>query len=347
MPTIRKLKSGRVNVQVRREGHPPLSATFATATEAKAWARKIEGDIDTGKHFGLSKIKRLCDAIDRFIKHPTDIKTTDDRTSRLNWWKEHYGDVKLARFGPDVIAEARDRLTTENIESDPKKPERHRAPQTVRHYLMALSACLDYAKRELRWIGANPVSEVTVPSVSPARIRWLTDEQRKALIDACGKSGNPDLELVVRLALSSGARLGEIVGLRWPWIDLDAGCAHLPVTKNGEPRVMPIVGKAAEMLKARSKVRNIRHDLVFPAPDDPSQPRNVRQAWAVARKRAGLGDFRFHDLRHDAATQMLRAHVDSRIVATVLGHRSMNMMRRYAHVVPDTVVDAARKVVEK
>jgi site-specific recombinase XerD len=63
----------------------------------------------------------------------------------------------------------------------------------------------------------------------------------------------------------------------------------------------------------------------------------------VARKAASVPDFRFHDLRHSAATEMLRAGVDSRIVATVLGHRSMNKMRRYAHVAPELVVDAARK----
>jgi integrase len=77
------------------------------------------------------------------------------------------------------------------------------------------------------------------------------------------------------------------------------------------------------------------------------RPRNVWQAWDVARKLAGVPDFRFHDLRHSAATEMLRAGVDSRIVATVLGHRSMNMMRRYAHVAPELVVDAARKAHSK
>jgi integrase len=90
-------------------------------------------------------------------------------------------------------------------------------------------------------------------------------------------------------------------------------------------------------------VRKLRSDLVFPSPDDPNRPRNIWQAWDVARKAAKLPDFRFHDLRHTAATEMLRAGVDSRVVATVLGHRSMNMMRRYAHVAPELVVEAAKK----
>ncbi len=106
---------------------------------------------------------------------------------------------------------------------------------------------------------------------------------------------------------------------------------------------MPLPGTVTDALRARAKVRKLGSDLVFPSPDDPNRPRNIWQAWDVARKLAKLPDFRFHDLRHSAATEMLRAGVDSRIVATVLGHRSLNMMRRYAHVAPELVVEAAKK----
>jgi integrase len=209
---------------------------------------------------------------------------------------------------------------------------------------MALSACLDYGRRELRWIATNPVGEVEVPPVSPGRIRWLTSQQRNCLLAACDKSGNPDLGLVARIALVSGGRLSEITGLRWPWIDLAQECAFRPTTKNGEPRVLPLPGDIANLLHERDKVRRLDSDLVFPSPDNPTHPRNMWQAWAVARKRAGLDGWRFHDCRHDAATAMLRAGVDSRVVATVLGHRSMNMLRRYAHVAPSSVVEAAKAI---
>ena len=106
---------------------------------------------------------------------------------------------------------------------------------------------------------------------------------------------------------------------------------------------MPLPGDITATLRARKKVREPESDLVFPSPDDPRKARNIWQAWDVARKLAKLPDFRFHDLRHTAATEMLRAGVDSRIVATVLGHRSLNMMRRYAHVAPELVVNAAKR----
>jgi integrase len=180
---------------------------------------------------------------------------------------------------------------------------------------------MDYVRR-IGWIEKNPVSDVVAPPVAPARIRWLSVQQRIRLLDACGNSGNRDLRLVVEIALDSGARQAEILGLRWPWIDFDSECAFLPpeITKTDEPRVMPLPGAIMNELRKRAKVRRIDSDLVFFSPEKPNQPRNIRNAWQVARKLAGLPDFRFHDLRHSAATAMLRAGVDSRIVATVLGH---------------------------
>lgn len=343
MATIRERKSGKFNVQVRRAGHPPASDTFDTMTAARKWARKIEGDIDENRHYGYSRVRTLADAIDAFEKSAAKIKTADDRSRHLRWWREHFGARKLFHFTSDVVDQAREQLVAENIEENPKRPARHRSPQTVRHYLMSLSACMEHARRKKKWIEKNPVADVDAPPVSPGRIRWLSADERKALLEACEASGNPDLALVVRIALASGARQAEIMTLRWPMLDLSRECAFLPTTKNGEPRVMPLPGDIAAKLRERAKVRKLKSDLVFPSPDDPMRPRNVWQAWDVARKVAGVPDFRFHDLRHSAATEMLRAGVDSRIVATVLGHRSMNMMRRYAHVAPELVVDAARK----
>ena len=343
MATIRKLPSGKFNVQVRRDGHPPLSDTFKTRTEAKAWATKIEGDIDQGKHYGLSRVRTVADAVDAFAASKNTIKTADDRDRHLAWWREAFGNRKLFHFNADVVEQGRERLVAENIERNPTKPVRHRAPQTVRHYLMSLSSCMDYAKRKKRWIEKNPVSDIDAPPVSPGRIRWLAPDERKRLLAACDKSGNPDLALVVRIALASGARQAEVLFLRWPMLDLQRECAFLPTSKTGEPRVLPLPGSVAMALRARAKVRQIGGDLVFPSPANPKRPRNIWQAWDVARKLANLPDFRFHDLRHSAATEMLRAGVDSRIVATVLGHRSMNMMRRYAHVAPELVVEAAKR----
>src|SRR5690349_21834906 len=110
MATIRKLPSGKFNVQVRREGHPPLTATFPNRTEAKAWATKIEDDINQGKHFGYSRVRTLADAVDAFTKLKATIKTADDRDRHLAWWRKTFGDRKLFHFTADVVDQGREQL---------------------------------------------------------------------------------------------------------------------------------------------------------------------------------------------------------------------------------------------
>jgi len=133
----------------------------------------------------------VADAIDTFKSVKATIKTVDDRDRHLAWWRKHYGNRKLFHFGGDVVDTGRELLAAENIEPNAKKPPRHRAPQTVRHYLMSLSACMDYVKRKKRWIEKNPVSDIDAPPVSPGRIRWLAAGEREQLIAACDKSGTP------------------------------------------------------------------------------------------------------------------------------------------------------------
>ncbi len=175
----------------------------------------------------------------------------------MQWWKEAFGDWKLFHFAADVVDAGRERLATENIEADRKKPARHRSPQTIRHYLVSLSACIDYAKRKKRWIEKNPVSDVDAPQVSLGRIRWLVPDERIRFLAACDKSGNPDLALIVRIALASGARQAEILDLRWLMLDSSRECAFLPTSKAGEPRVLPLPGKIADALRTRAKVRRL------------------------------------------------------------------------------------------
>lgn len=250
-------------MQVRRAGHPPISGTFPTRTKAKTWATKIESDVNES-HYGYSRVRTLAEAVDAFTNASSAaIKTLDDRNRHVAWWRREFGDRKLFHFTTDTVEQGRERLATENIEPNPKKPPRHRSPQTVRHYLMSLSACLEYARRKKKWIEKNPIADADMPPVAAGRIRWLSDDERTWLLAACAKSGNPDLALIVEIALASGARQAEILWLRWKQIDFDRECAFLPTSKTGEPRVMPLPGRIADALRERSKVCRINSPLVF------------------------------------------------------------------------------------
>ena len=164
--------------------------------------------------------------------------------------------------------------------------------------------------------------KVKKPAMPRGRVRFLDDDERRRLLDACLVSESPHLYPTVVLALSTGMRRGEILGLRWRDVDLKAGFAILHDTKNGERRRVPITGHALIVFRNHSKVRSLDSDHVFV---------DVRRAWLTAVKRAGIEDFRFHDLRHSAASYLAMNGASPGEIAEVLGHKTLQMVKRYAH----------------
>ena len=167
------------------------------------------------------------------------------------------------------------------------------------------------AVKEWGWVENNPLAKVTKPKEPRGRVRFLDDDERERLLAACRESASPDLYPAVILALSTGARAQEVLGLRWPDVDLARRVATLHETKNGERRVLPLAGPALELLRERAKVRRLDTDLVFPGrarrnkpgePPKPPAPVDLRAPFETALKRAGIADFRWHDLRHTAAS---------------------------------------------
>jgi integrase len=134
----------------------------------------------------------------------------------------------------------------------------------------------------------------------------------------------------VVLALATGARLGELLGLRWADVDLTRGVARLARTKNGEPRTLPLAGHALAILKARAAERRSDASFVFPS-EHGRTPATLRKPWERALAEAGIADFRFHDLRHTAASYLAMTGATPTDIAAVLGHKTLAMVKRYAH----------------
>jgi integrase len=149
-------------------------------------------------------------------------------------------------------------------------------------------------------------------------------------LKACQESKSKFLYLVVLLAVSTGMRQGEILGLKWKDIDLDRRRIILHETKNNERRGVPLTGPAFQMIKDLSKVRRIDSPLVFPGRKG-EKPTDIRTAWIEALEKAGIADFRFHDLRHTAASYLAMNGATLAEIAEVLGHKTLQMVRRYAH----------------
>ena len=344
MASYRKLASGRVQVQVRRKGFPPAADTFDNLSQARAWARQIEAKLDDGINATIARTRTVADAIHEFKANGNTITSQRDRDRYLAWWEKHYGAMKLIQFKPHVIDEAQKKLAAEPNGSRGRNTS-PRTPQTVRHYSMAMSKVMTYTRDTLQWITHNPVAGAHVPPVSLPVIQYATDEQRARLLKACAQSGNPDLETVAEIIFSSGARIGEVVSLRWSWINFKDEVAYLPRSKNNDAKALPLIGRALRLLKVRHKRRDRDNDLVFPSPSKPNQPRNFQNAWNVARQRSGVNGkgTGFHLARHTVATNMIRNDVPPELVMRVLGQRSTAMARRYQHLLPRIVVRAAKK----
>jgi integrase len=114
-------------------------------------------------------------------------------------------------------------------------------------------------------------------------------------------------------------------------VDLQQGRILLEETKNGERRLIPLVGHALELLREYGKVRRLITGLVFPGRRRPDKPVNLQHPWEEALEVAGIEDFRFHDLRHSAASYMLMNGATIAELAEVLGHKTLQMVKRYAH----------------
>jgi integrase len=197
-------------------------------------------------------------------------------------------------------------------------------------YLAALSHAFTVAVREWQWLEENPLRKVRKPPESRGRVRFLSDNERQRLLEVCKTSRNPYLYTVVVLALSTGARKMELMKLTWHDIDLLRGIITLHDTKNKERRALPLAGYALDLMRQHAKVRRLDTSLVFPERTG-TKPLSIRDAWKHAVKRAEIPDFRFHDLRHSAASYLVMSGASLAEIAEILGHKTLSMVKRYAH----------------
>ena len=330
----RRGKDGAVSyrVQVRLAGFPPQTASFERRTDAKAWAVQTEAALREGRYFPSREAKRhtLSELADRVLEQVKRRRphAHAKQSQLLGWWKLEIGDYALASITPALIAKARDKLLAENI-GTAERPE-HRAPATANRYLAALSKAFSDAVREHHWLHENPVRRVSKEQEAQGRVRFLSDDERARLLAACRASDLRELELIVMLALTTGMRRGEILGLRWPDVDLKRRIAVLHKTKNRDRRGVPLSAGVVALLGAHAKVRRLDTDLVFPQTGK-DKPIDVDRWFGKALDRAKIEDFRFHDLRHTAASYLAMSGATPPEIAAVLGHKTLAMVKRYAH----------------
>lgn len=330
------------HAEVRLRGHPAQRASFRTKSLAKKWIQDTESAIRDGRHFKTAAAKKytVAELIDRFIAQwlPKFPKRQIKQTALLNWWKHHLGHLVLADLTPAIIAEARDILLTGTTIR-----KALRSPSTVNRYLASFSKVLTVAVQEWGWLDDSPMRKVSKPSEAKGRHRFLSIEEKDRFLAACKTSKNPYLYPVVSIALLTGMRFGEIIRLKWEDIDVGSGLIVLQETKNGDRRYIPLFPALQIVFEAIQPKNQQGKIFASQRLNNQSGVLGIRGAFAKALKEANIENFRFHDLRHTAASYLAMQGATQGELMAILGHKTPAMTRRYAHYSQDHIREILKK----
>lgn len=332
-------------VQIRLKGYPPQAASFDRLTDARKWAQQTEVAIKEGRHFKTAEAKKhsFADAIDRYNLDilPTRYTVVEqaNRRSILSWWRTQIGHHLMSDLTTGVFADCRNSLMKQGASGKPL------APATVHRYFAIIEEVIKRCVIEWHWLEQSPLRDnrIEMPALPKGVIRFLDDEELIRLNTACKESPNQQLYPAFILALSTGMRQAETMNLYWKtpdsppneqaWgvVNIIEKCIILHETKNGDRRRLPLSGTALSELQRLSKVRRLDTSLVFPSPTLPQQPIDLRKSWRNALIKANIQEFRWHDLRHTAASYLAMNGATMTDISAILGHRTLQMVKRYSH----------------
>lgn len=198
------------------------------------------------------------------------------------------------------------------------------SPSTVRLEMSLLSNFFDVGRIEWGICDSNPVANVRKPKIPPGRDRRLTPREDRLILRYCHNHSNNELFSIVVLALETAMRQGEILHLQWENLNLKTRVAHLPETKNGTKRDVPLSLKARDaLIKLGVKPKG----RVFEYTSN-----GLKSTWRFMLRKLSIEDLHFHDLRHEAITRLFElGTLDVMEVAAISGHKSLAMLKRYTH----------------
>lgn len=219
---------------------------------------------------------------------------------------------------------------------------------TINRELAFLSACINYCRSSLGWEMPNPITGRKLKEPE-GRLRWLSYEQAVQLIQAAESEPKaPHLADFIRLALHTGMRRGEILGLEWQRVNLHSGLIWLEAahTKAGKRRSIPLNETAREALisRARFRAENCPASPWVFSDREGNRISCIKRSFATACRRAGIEDFHTHDLRHTRAAWLVSAGVPLPEVRDLLGHSTVEMTERYAHLAPENIRAAVSRL---
>ncbi len=331
MAAIYKRGPGHWQVLVRRKGYPLLSKSFKKRTDAEAWAREVEAEMDRGVFVSRKEAENttLSGALERYEREvSSEKKGRRQEKARIERWKDHpLGKRALAQIQGKDIAAYRDARLKEV------------SPNTVRLELAVLSHLFTIAVKEWGMTGlTNPTFQIRKPKLPKGRDRRLLPGELDRILSA---SDSPVFSDLVRFAVETGMRRGELAGMTWDMVDLRKRTVTLPETKNGEKRTVPLSTEAVRVLANLARwldeeVWGIKPDSITQAfLRALSRARKVYEKECEEKKEkpdpAYLVDLTFHDLRHEATSRFFEKGLNPMQVAAITGHKTLQMLKRYTH----------------
>ncbi|RVI52153.1 site-specific integrase [Sinorhizobium meliloti] len=327
MATIRKLR-GRWQAQVRRRGMKPRCKSFDGKVEAEKWARELEAQVD---RFGAAPDTRILESTtlsELLERYKTEVSPTKrgsvQEIQRIDVLKRH-----------DIAYRTMVGLSPQDISSFRDERLRTVAPSTTVRELAILSHVIEVAIRD--WgmpLSRNVVKLVRRPVIKNERKRRLQGDEEQRLLDACAGGKIPFFKTLIIVAIETGMRRGEILGLQWCDISHNRRVITLKMTKSGSGREVPLSQRAFDALtewKARAAVDQL---YVFPM-----NAGSLEQVWRRLLIRASITGLRFHDLRHEGVSRLFERGLNVIEVSSISGHKELRMLKRYTHLSADDLVD--------
>ncbi|MFM2667152.1 site-specific integrase [Vibrio mediterranei] len=312
-----KKKSGySYRVQVMRNG-TRVSRSFNRKKDAEQFHARLMADSDFADLLTCHALAEMTlkDACNEYLEQHSGKDTSISQ--RLRWWCSLLGTKKTGQITKKNVREALRQLKANGL-----------ANSTLNRYKAALSAVYSYLSNEYD-IKHNPAREVKQFKEDNKRTRFLSNNEKTRLLFAAKESNWNRLYLLVLMAITTGARRTELLKLRWSDINFQDRRALVEQSKNGDPRVLPLIDEVIEELQ---KYREVGHGFIFPHSSHQHHYfQHFDKYWQTALQKAGVREFRFHDLRHTAASILANSGVSLLEIGEVLGHKSIQMTQRYAH----------------
>lgn len=331
MATITKRSNGW-QAQVRRKGYPPVSKLFESKLDAQAWAKRTEAQMALGQWQTPGTVT-LADVLNRYkaehlpkLKSKTQTGPLVDRVGAA-----FFACNTLDAIKPADVAAWRDELSRAMCANTKKVASKPLSPTTVRLLLATLSSVYAFARCDMGLPVANPVAAIRKPSAVRGRERRveMNTDGTSELDTVLASIRSTELKAFVLLAVETAARRGELCKLQWHDVDLAGRVAVLRDTKNGSTRVIPLSSRAIEILSALTRSDGAVFTL---------KVRSFTTMWRAACARAGVKNLRLHDLRHEGVSRLFERGLNTVEVASVSGHQTLQMLKRYAHVRPETLL---------